>query len=82
MAHGTRRPRPRKIVLDLAVSLAISGDCLADIAQLCHAGGVRAGRPEPDGVARRRRVGRARPRRRRRSTPPALRRGPTVVPGW
>src|SRR3712207_7157600 len=44
--------------LDLAVSLAIGGDCLADLAQL-RAAGVRPGRLGPDGVP----VGRC-PRRR------------------
>ena len=47
-----------KVVCDLAVALAIGGDCLADVALLaCRARGVRAGGFGPDGVAHDRRVG-------------------------
>ncbi len=53
---------PAKIVCDLALMLAVDGDCLADIALLrSRAVGVRAGGVGSDGVTHDRR---ARPRRR------------------
>ena len=50
---------PAKVLLDLAVTLALGGDCLADIAVLrADPGGVRAGGVGSDGVADDRRPGR------------------------
>src|SRR3954470_17178905 len=47
----TARHDPGKVVLDLAISLVIGGDCLADIGQLRGArGGVRPGSLRSDGV--------------------------------
>ena len=50
-----RAPRavhdPGKIIADLAVALALGGDCLADVAVLrCPAGAVRAGGLRPGGL--------------------------------
>ena len=73
------RPRlavhdPAKVLLDLALGLAVGGDCLADVARAARrAGRVRAGRLGPDGVThdrpprprRDRRAGRDRHRPRR-----------------
>jgi len=43
---------PAKVLLDLAVALALGGDCLADVAMLrAEAGGVRVGGLGSDGVA-------------------------------
>ena len=50
---------PAKIVLDLAVSLAMGGDCVARHRPApCLPGGVRTGRRGPDRVAVHRRPGR------------------------
>ena len=50
---------PAKVVLDLAVSLALGGDCLADVAVLRAEPGVFGpGGPGPDGLADGRRPGR------------------------
>ena len=60
-----RTPRavhdPGKIIGDLAVTLALGGDCLADIAVLrCRAGAGRAGGLRPGGVPADQRPGRGR----------------------
>ncbi len=50
---------PGKIVLDLAVALALGGDCLADVdAAPCRAGRVRPGRLRSDRVPAGRHPGR------------------------
>ena len=55
---------PAKVLLDLAVTLALGGDCLADIALLrAEPEGVRRGGLRPDSVADHRRIGRRRPPR-------------------
>ena len=50
-----RAPRavhdPGKIIADLMVTLALGGDCLADIAVLRAAGACRAGGVRPGGLA-------------------------------
>ena len=75
---------PAKVVLDLAVALALGGDCLADIALLrARAGGVRAGGLGSDGVPADRRAGRRRrPRRWRRSHAARAARAGAGVGDW
>ena len=55
---------PGKVLLDVAIAVALGGDCLADLAAVrAQPDGVRAGRLRPDGVAGVRRAGRRRRRR-------------------
>ncbi|SDZ01329.1 Transposase DDE domain-containing protein [Geodermatophilus africanus] len=82
-----RRPTavhdPGKVLLDLAVSLAVGGDCLADLAQLrAHPGGLRPGRLRSHGVSAGRPPGRRRPGRAGRDRlGPGDRAGGRVVTG-
>ena len=49
---------PGKIILDLAMTLAVGGDCLADVALLRAEPACSVGRLGPDGVTDDRRAGR------------------------
>lgn len=58
LAPWRARHDPGKVVLDLAVAIALGGDCLADLAVVGAAGSVRSGRLRCDGVAADRDAGR------------------------